>query len=121
MAKKKKKKQRHIWPGVLDGEAHGWGEEDDILVRASDRHQHSLLHQSVHQLQPVARVLDETCSAKPAQRSSHTGPSRPHYRIDTVPAYADWCACTATPLSGVSCIQGLFKIPATGNSYVRFF
>ncbi len=51
MAKKKKKKQRHIWPGVLNGEAHGWGEEDDILVRASDRHQHPLLHQSVHQLQ----------------------------------------------------------------------
>jgi hypothetical protein len=51
MAETKKKKQRAVLPGILNGEAHGRGEEDDILVRASDRHQHSLLHQSVHQLQ----------------------------------------------------------------------
>ncbi len=40
-------------------------------------------------------------SAKPAQRSSHTGPPTRH-RMDTVPAYVDWRACTATPLSGLT-------------------
>ncbi len=48
-------------------------------------------------------VLHERYSAKPAQRSSHTGP--PGYigwTMDTVPAYVDWTACTQTPLSGLS-------------------
>jgi hypothetical protein len=48
-------------------------------------------------------VLDERYSAKPAQRISHTGP--PGYtvhRMGMVPAFVDWRACTATPLSGVS-------------------
>jgi hypothetical protein len=35
------------------------------------------------------------------QRSSHTGLPRLH-RMDTVPAYVDWRACTATSQSGVS-------------------
>jgi hypothetical protein len=46
-------------------------------------------------------VLDELYSVKPAQLSSHTGP--PGYVGCTpVPAYVDWRACTATPLSGIS-------------------
>ncbi len=52
-------------------------------------------------------VLDKPCSAKPAQ------PARLH-RMDTVPAYVDWRACTATPLSGVSWLKGSSKTPATG-------
>jgi hypothetical protein len=41
---------------------------------------------------PEAGVLDEPYSAKPAQRSSHTGP--PGYTgwtVDTIPAYVGWC------------------------------
>jgi hypothetical protein len=48
-------------------------------------------------------VLDEPYSAKPAQRSSHTG--SPGYIGRTrfqLPAYVDWRACTATPLSRIS-------------------
>jgi hypothetical protein len=45
---------------------------------------------------PEAGVLDEPYSAKPAQRSSHTGP--PGY----IAAYVDWRACTATLLRGIS-------------------
>jgi hypothetical protein len=54
-------------------------------------------------MRAVVGVLDEPYSAKPAQRSSHTvyRPARLH-RMKTVPAYVDWRACTATPLSGVS-------------------
>jgi hypothetical protein len=53
----------------------------------------------------VGGVLDEPYSAKPTQRSSHTGP--PGYigwiRFQPGPAYVDWWAWyTATPLSGVS-------------------
>jgi hypothetical protein len=46
-------------------------------------------------------VLDEPYSAKPAQRSSHTGPPGLH-RMDTVPAYVGWRACTTTPMSWLS-------------------
>jgi hypothetical protein len=57
---------------------------------------------------PEAGVLDELYSANPAQRSSHTGP--PGYIGWTrfQPTYVDWRACTATPLSGVSCL--LYKV-----------
>jgi hypothetical protein len=48
------------------------------------------------------RVLDEPNSAKPAQRSSHTDRSASPHIMDMVPAYVDWRACTATPLSGIS-------------------
>jgi hypothetical protein len=51
---------------------------------------------------PEAGVLEEPDSAKPAQLSSHTGPPSYICRMDTVPAYVDWRACTATPRSGVS-------------------
>ncbi len=51
---------------------------------------------------PVVGVLDEPDSAKPAHRSSHTGPPGYIRWTDTVPAYEDWRACTATPLSGIS-------------------
>ncbi len=54
-------------------------------------------------LNPVVGVLDETYWAKPAELSSQIGP--PGYiglPIDMAPAYVDWRACTATPLSGIS-------------------
>jgi hypothetical protein len=50
-------------------------------------------------------VLDETYSAKPAQWSSHNRPAR-LCRMDTVPVYVYWWACTATPLSGLSWQKG---------------
>ncbi len=31
--------------------------------------------------------------------------------MDTVPAYVDWRACTATPLSGVSRLKVSLKLP----------
>jgi hypothetical protein len=46
-------------------------------------------------------VLDEPYSAKPAQLRSHSWPDRLE-RMDIVPAYLDWQACTATPMSGLS-------------------
>ncbi len=49
-------------------------------------------------------VLDEPYSAKPAQRSSHTGPPRPRGYIGWT-RFQPICrlgACTATPLNGVS-------------------
>ncbi len=46
--------------------------------------------------------LDEPYSAKPALPSSDTGPPARLHRMDTVPAYVDWRACTATPLSVVT-------------------
>ncbi len=48
-------------------------------------------------------VLEEPYSAKPAQRSSHTG-SQGYigWTLDTAPAYVDWRACTATTVSGLS-------------------
>ncbi len=49
---------------------------------------------------PVVGVLHEPYSAKPAQRSSYTGP--PGYIGWTRFQYVDWRACTATPLSGFS-------------------
>ncbi len=52
-------------------------------------------------LTPEVKVLDEPYSAKPAQLGSHTGAARLH-SIDTAPAYVDWRASTATPLSGIS-------------------
>jgi hypothetical protein len=37
------------------------------------------------------------------------------YRMDTVPAYVDWRACTATPLSRLTAdCKVLSKTPATG-------
>jgi hypothetical protein len=60
-------------------------------------------------------VLDEPYSAKPAQRSSHTGP----------PGYIGWTRFQptvlagpymATPLSGLSLLKGSSKIPAIGVS-----
>ncbi len=48
----------------------------------------------------MAVVFDELYSAKPARRSSHR-PAR-LYRMDTVPAYVGWRACTGTPLSRLS-------------------
>jgi hypothetical protein len=48
----------------------------------------------------IESVLDEPYSAKPAQQSGHTAPPPPGlHRMDTVPAYVDWRACTDTPLS----------------------
>jgi hypothetical protein len=35
--------------------------------------------------------------------------------MDTVPAYVDWRACTATPLSWVSLLLGPSKTPATAG------
>ncbi len=58
-----------------------------------------------------AGVLDESYSAKPAQRSSHTWP--PGYigwTVDTVPA------CTATPLSGVSWLIGTSETTKTATT-----
>ncbi len=50
-----------------------------------------------------AGVLDERYSAKPAQRSSHTGlPSYIGRTRFPVLAFVDWRACKATLLSGVS-------------------
>jgi hypothetical protein len=43
-------------------------------------------------------VLDELYTQLSRSASSHTGPPR-YYRMDTVPAYVDWRACRATPLS----------------------
>jgi hypothetical protein len=59
-----------------------------------------MIHESVSS---VLGVLNEPYSAKPTHRSSNTGP--PGYigwTVDTVPAYVDWRACPATPLSGIS-------------------
>jgi hypothetical protein len=41
-------------------------------------------------------VLDEPYSARPGYICMYSN------RMDTVPAYVDWRACTATPLSGLS-------------------
>ncbi len=55
------------------------------------------------QRSPGLGVLDEYDSAKPAQRSSHTGPPGCiGWTRFQLPAYVEWRACTATPLSGVS-------------------
>jgi len=54
-------------------------------------------------LKQEAGVLDEPNSAKPAQRSSQTGPPG-HMGWTVVPDYIDWRAGTgtATALSGIS-------------------
>jgi hypothetical protein len=52
-------------------------------------------------LSTEAGVLDEPTQLSQLQRSSYTGP--PGYigwKVDTVPAYVDRRACTATQLSG---------------------
>jgi hypothetical protein len=63
---------------------------------------HGIMHYEHEDCGAVVGVLDEPYSTKPAQRRSHT--CLPGYIgwTDTVPAYVDWRACTATPLSGVS-------------------
>ncbi len=51
---------------------------------------------------PVVGVLDKPHSAKPAQRSSHTGP----------PAYVTWRAGTAAPLTGLADYKIRLKLSA---------
>ncbi len=51
---------------------------------------------------PGLRVLDEPYSAKPAQRSSHTGPPGYLGKHGSIPAYVKWRALTATPLGMLS-------------------
>jgi hypothetical protein len=57
---------------------------------------------------PEGGVLDEPDSAKPAKRSSHTGP--PDWTAFQ-PMYVDWRACTATPLTGLADYKVRLKLP----------
>ncbi len=60
--------------------------------------------------QSEAGVLDEPDTTKPAAAEYLYRPASLH-RMDTVPAYVYWQACTATQLSGVSSS----KTSATGH------
>jgi hypothetical protein len=67
-----------------------------LLVDRSTFFKLCILKKGITRWRSGLGVLDEPCSARSAER-----PARLH-RMDTVPAYVDWRACTATLLSGLS-------------------